>query len=353
MDPRPRGAGQRSPPALNTSNAPSSSHNRRFSYAETPIDVQRDQSFAAARGTQQQYRHEQEVLHEAETPIEGGGVDGYHMQVRSPSSNPYAESMQATQATQQPVPMRPQRMSSPYGVPEPQGVHPAYYAPVASQTPSHGVAAQNSYTTVPHAGTINTETQPQDPSQGQRRTSTIPMHTESDTRIPTQQANSHSPTTKKNVFTNNGGIAPQHITIPYSPSTLTSPHQPIFAPTAAIGPNGLAANMHQPGQVAHPNMNMQSITGSTSDKVPFEHGLCECVGGGGAGDLGTCLMGVLCPCVLDSKTSYRLGRKSKRLDPTDVLGFKGCNARCALFNCGLCCESPSKLPLIFILCYFE
>lgn len=321
----------RNPPAIHTNN-PSASHNRRFSYAETPIDVQRDQGFG---GRGQQYRHNQEALQEAETPVEGGGrLDGYHMQTRSPAVNPYADSMpqttQATQATQQPV--RPQRMSSPYGVPEPTGVHPAYYAPVVSQTPPNVPTSQplqhppSAYTAVPNSGTINTETQLQDPSQGRRRTSTVPMQSEADARQP-QSQHPHSPTKKQH-----GPIQPDHVTIPYSPTHITSPTAPIFAPAAAIGPNGLAsAEMHQPGQVAHPNMH--NIQGSTSDKDSWAHSLCEC-----NADMGTCLMGLFCPCVLDSRTSYRMGRKSGKKDPTDMLGFKSCNARCVFFNCGLCCE---------------
>jgi hypothetical protein len=62
----------------------------------------------------------------------------------------------------------------------------------------------------------------------------------------------------------------------------------------------------------------------------------------------TCVTGVFCPCILDSRTAYRLERKSEKKDPTDLLGFGNCNGRCSVMSifglCGLCCTfSPSVL----------
>jgi hypothetical protein len=325
MDPR-----QRAPP-LNTSAPLQAQHNRRFSYAETPVDMQQDQGFGRSG---QRYMHNQASLPEVETPTSpaAGGLDGYHVQTRSPAEHPLAAqaaamNMHATGAGQQPV--RPERMSSPYGVPEPTGVHPAYYAPVASQTPQTFSSQPTQYQQ--HAYTAaqpQPQPQPQSaPQQQTRRSSTIPMQSEADARQP--QPHPQSPTKKTSA------IQPDHVQIPYSPNHITTPTQPIFAPSAAIGPNGLAPSMHQPGQVAHPNMS--DPTGSASSKSAFQHSLCEC-----SGDMGTCFTGLFCPCILDSRTAYRMGRRSKKLDPTDMLGFSSCNGRCGVMGvfgvCGLCCE---------------
>ncbi|QSS55159.1 DUF614 domain-containing protein [Histoplasma capsulatum var. duboisii H88] len=79
---------------------------------------------------------------------------------------------------------------------------------------------------------------------------------------------------------------------------------------------------HFPGQVAHPNQRLQGDT--------WNHGLCDC------SDIGTCCLGLFCPCILYGRTTYRLNRKSERKDPTNLLGYETCNASCtvmALF-CG-------------------
>lgn len=49
----------------------------------------------------------------------------------------------------------------------------------------------------------------------------------------------------------------------------------------------------------------------------------------------------MCPCILYSRTSYRLNAKDKHHDPTDLLGFEKVNLRCLLsagtMFCGLHC----------------
>jgi hypothetical protein len=318
MDPRAYGD-RRSPPVINTSNIgtmPQGRGGRRFSYAETPIDMQEP-----VFGRAQNYSHNQDTLDEASTPIEAGGLDGYHIQA---STSPVASAYNVPQPSnlfatpQQATPA--QRTSSPYGFPEPQGVHPAYYAPVASQIPQNDTSQSLEPVPTPYL------THPQNPPQrNPQRSSTIPIHSETDTR----QQPIRSPTKSSSP------IQPDHVQIPYTPRSLTSPTQPIFAPGALTGPNGMAPEMHQPGQVAHPNM--QNVTGSTSDKSPFLHSLCEC-----NADVVTCLEGLFCPCILDSRTAYRMGRRAEKKDPTDMLGFKSCNGRCAVMGlfgiCGFYCK---------------
>ena len=67
----------------------------------------------------------------------------------------------------------------------------------------------------------------------------------------------------------------------------------------------------------------------------FHHGLCACPGS----DIGTCMTGLFCPCILYSRLTYRLGQRSRKQDPTDVLGFHKCNGHCfafaALCTCGV------------------
>ncbi|EQL37809.1 hypothetical protein RJZ56_004775 [Blastomyces dermatitidis] len=71
---------------------------------------------------------------------------------------------------------------------------------------------------------------------------------------------------------------------------------------------------HFPGQVPHPT---QRLKGDT-----WNYGLCDC------SDIGTCCLGLFCPCILYGRTQYRLNRKSDRKDPTNLLGYETCNASC-------------------------
>jgi len=135
-----------------------------------------------------------------------------------------------------------------------------------------------------------------------------------------------------------GPISPQNnlspIYEPYSPhgfaSRTTHNSHAIFTPNSSYGPNGMDSALHQPGQIAHPNMD--------SLKSPeWKHSLCSC-----SGDVSTCLSGLICPCVTYGQTSYRLSQKSAKKDPTDMLGYTAANGHCMLmsFACGLWCLFP-------------
>ncbi|KAH7384171.1 PLAC8 family-domain-containing protein [Phaeosphaeria sp. MPI-PUGE-AT-0046c] len=116
---------------------------------------------------------------------------------------------------------------------------------------------------------------------------------------------------------------------PYSPhgfaSAQTNNFHAVFSPDAAHGPNGLDFALHQPGQISHPNMD------SASSKQ-WRTSLCSC-----GPDVGTCLTGLFCPCILYGRTSYRLSQKSAKKDPTDMLGYSAVNGHCMLMSiaCGL------------------
>lgn len=87
---------------------------------------------------------------------------------------------------------------------------------------------------------------------------------------------------------------------------------------------------HTPGQVMHPQ---QELKGGT-----WKHSLCDC------SDIGTCCMGMWCPCILYGRTQYRLSMKSERKDPTNLLGYETCNASCTgmALLCGCQCKYPLK-----------
>lgn len=115
---------------------------------------------------------------------------------------------------------------------------------------------------------------------------------------------------------------------PYSPhgfaSGQTNNIHAIFSPDAAHGPNGLDFSSHQPGQITHPNM-------ESKHSPKWTHSLCAC-----SPDIGTCMTGLFCPCILYGRTSHRLSQKSAKKDPTDMLGHSSTNGHCMLMSlaCG-------------------
>lgn len=115
---------------------------------------------------------------------------------------------------------------------------------------------------------------------------------------------------------------------PYSPhgfASQTNNLHAVFSPDAAHGPNGLDFASHQPGQIAHPNMESES-------SHQWQNSLCAC-----SPEPSTCLTGLFCPCILYGRTSYRLSQKSAKNDPTDMLGHSSTNGHCIVMglSCGL------------------
>ena len=120
---------------------------------------------------------------------------------------------------------------------------------------------------------------------------------------------------------------------PYEPDAVhahSGKHTPMFAPDSSFGPNGLQPDLHKPGQIAHPNM-------KSAASPEWTHSLCSC-----GPDVGGCLTGIFCPCIMYGKTAYRLSRKSDRKDPTVMLGWKSVNSSCTFMSaaCGLWCLFP-------------
>lgn len=106
-----------------------------------------------------------------------------------------------------------------------------------------------------------------------------------------------------------------------SPKSPFFPPPPVSAPSQAPAIDDLAT-YHQPGQIMHPN---QEVIGGT-----WHHGLCEC------SNIGTCCLGLLSPCILYGKTQHRLSLKSRKEDPTNMLGYEICNGSCTAMTllCG-------------------
>ncbi|CAP95689.1 Pc21g07920 [Penicillium rubens Wisconsin 54-1255] len=117
-------------------------------------------------------------------------------------------------------------------------------------------------------------------------------------------------------------------TLPIAPdeNPLQSPKSPYFPPPTrattshAPQPDDLGA-YHQPGQTTHPN---QEIKGGG-----WSNGLCE------FSNFGICCLGLLCPCILYGRTQHRLSMKSRKEDPTNMLGYETCNGSCTAM--GLLC----------------
>jgi hypothetical protein len=107
--------------------------------------------------------------------------------------------------------------------------------------------------------------------------------------------------------------------IPYLPP-------PTPAPASRVPTVEDLSSYHQPGQIMHPN---QEVQGGT-----WSHGLCDCT------NLGTCCHGLICPCMLYGKTQHRLLMKSKKDDPTNMLGYNNCNGSCTAMAllCGCQCK---------------
>lgn len=120
------------------------------------------------------------------------------------------------------------------------------------------------------------------------------------------------------------------ISITPDANPLQSPTSPYFPPPTITKSQTPQISdwdpYHQPGQIMHPN---QEVKGGT-----WSYGLCEC------SNIGTCCLGLLCPCILYGKTQHRLSMKSKKEDPTNMLGYGMCNASCTAMAvlCGGQCK---------------
>lgn len=312
---------------------PQSRRDQRFSWAETPVEMQdpRHASFynrsrsddapvavPAAEGGQQEQEDGSRTMWPSQAQLQQQETARAISVQQQPQGHPQGTPAPGAVDNRALTASAPQS-TSPYGVPEPTEPHPALFAPIVSNgshyPPQRPGSIPLSDSPAPQQSTTPTpaqQPQPTEPAINPQRNSTQkPLPSEPDPQ-------SFGPPKK----------TPAQI---YSPTSLQNPHSTAFA-----NPNTAS---HRPGQISHPNMNL-AIPGV---KAQWYHQLCEC-----SSDMGTCLEGVFCPCMLYSRTSYRLNAKAERRDPTDLLGFERLNSRCLLFAgtvfCGLHCRFC--LPLL-------
>ncbi|CAK42026.1 uncharacterized protein NCU10291 [Aspergillus awamori] len=110
---------------------------------------------------------------------------------------------------------------------------------------------------------------------------------------------------------------------------LHSPQLPQFPPPVAHGAPATPAGFdlmayHRPGQITHPDLEIKGGSWRTS--------MCGCY------DVGSCCLGLLCPCILFGKTQYRLSMKSRSEDPTNMLGYETCNSSCTAMALACGCQ---------------
>lgn len=166
---------------------------------------------------------------------------------------------------------------------------------------------------------------PPTPPSGTQQTSALPHKTP----ITPISANSMQKEQPRETPTSPSHRISSYPNEPYSPHGFTSNQasnfHAVFSPDAAHGPNGLDFAAHQPGQITHPNMELER-------SHEWKNSLCAC-----SPDFSTCLTGLFCPCVLYGRTSYRLSQRSAKKDPTDMLGHSSTNGHCMVMglSCGL------------------
>lgn len=119
------------------------------------------------------------------------------------------------------------------------------------------------------------------------------------------------------------------------PAIVPDAHHPlVYSPYSISGPNADVHEAHRPGQVPHPNASVMPH---------WKHRLCE---------FDTlCCTGIFCPCIVYGKTQYRLSRKAKKQEPTDLLGYDPCNSSCGImaFACGFQCEHAYSIGRVSVL----
>ena len=307
------------------------SHNRHFSYAQTPVEHEAYIYMSSANDPPlpQSHRTVQQI-HSPHPPIDSRPQSIFNPLTSAAQPHPqyqpgYAPPSSYTYAEQPPVsPISPHEAarSVPFSpvspIPPPQNfAQPVQPAPVTIPPTSHARKMSNLSPINTNLTKYQMPPIPPTPPSGNpasplpHKTPMTPMSANSTTKDPSR------------------GNRQSYANEPYSPhgfdSTQTNNMHAVFSPDATHGPNGLDFALHQPGQIAHPNM--ESVTSKE-----WSTSLCSC-----SPDPSTCLTGLFCPCILYGRTSYRLSQKSAKKDPTDMLGHSATNGHCMLMSisCGL------------------
>lgn len=211
----------------------------------------------------------------------------------------------STLAQEKPPNLQEQSIASQYPSSPPPGEHPAIYAPFADdinplekQRPEVQVP-QYSYGAPPNSpGPLPVKLNPETLDEAQKG---YPIEVAPDEN-------------------------PLHTQLPQSPPPVAT-----IATQPTVSDNVMVFS--PPTQISHPNKGI--------DPGTWAHGLCDCTG------IGTCCLGLFCPCILYGKTQYRISMKSRKEDPTNLLGYEACNGSCMAMAmlCGCQCELVPSLKL--------
>lgn len=277
--------------SLNTSDG---GGNQRYSFLATPLEM-----------------HAQGHQNGQQLPLPSD-PETHEIQQRVIMEHPQRESTTRREEIQKVDQHQENSTPSPYANRPPPEAHPANYAPYADE-----MVPPEKHTTVSEPQ-YSYDVPPNSPGP-------LPVKVNPETidRVPTGYSLAVAPD-------ENPLHSPQ---IPQSPPPIPTTTTSVVAPSNIM-------TYHYPGQISHPN---QGIKGGT-----WSHGLCDCSG------VGTCCVGLLCPCILYGKTQHRLSMKSRKEDPTNMLGYEMCNGSCTAMAllCGCQCERasyPTNLSVIPLL----
>ncbi|KAB8343184.1 hypothetical protein FH972_022774 [Carpinus fangiana] len=287
-----------------------------FSQVETPID-DNTQDFDDAPP------HVQQAILEARqssgTPVTQVGTpqpQQVYSQVQSPQQlHGYQE-----QLVQQNHGHREQQPQQGYGYQSPpQHQAYAYHGHPAVQHPAYHATPQPSYSsTAPPLPQPPLPPLPPKPSPPNSETAKpVPMKSADDLKA----YSTPGVRPDQSPYQNNSKLQPYS---PFPASTHSKSSTP-FSPDA-LNHSNFDLSSHLPGQQPHPNM------ASTSSRTSsWTNTLCSC-----GPDVSLCLTGVFCPCIVYGRTNYRLAQRSRKADPTDMLGHSDCSGHCMLFSfaCG-------------------
>lgn len=184
----------------------------------------------------------------------------------------------------------------------PQEMHPAFYVPYQEAQPAQQQPAQQP----PHT---QTPAVPESPGPIPLKFQEVPHHHAREATITE--------------------FLPPPTSEEEEPKPGMGSHNTIYNPDSLQGPNVDLERTHRPGQVSHPNSNVEPH---------WKNGLCE--------PDTLCCMGLVCPCMVYGKTMYRLSRKAQKQDPTDLLGYERCNGSCGFMAaaCGFQCTQTFNVP---------
>lgn len=209
-------------------------------------------------------------------------------------------------------------VNSPYNFPSPQAVHPAHSAPYVAAPSSYRPATSPppSAAPKPHQRTANIPTYPLPSKQIQDSTEDRKqLPPQSTTPIPSQ-TKMEPPMTSSTTQQMHDSAKDRKQATPLQSRALT------YNPDSPSGPNPVPVESHRPGQISHPNAQLEP---------EWKHGMCELDA--------LCCTALFCPCMVYGRTQYRLSQKAQKREATDLLAYESVNGSCGLMaiSCGFQC----------------